>query len=87
MSQVRPKGDRVGEVGGAKAVVQLLFTTGKSFTVDGLLEKLREFFRQEVRPELPAVAALNNRVHFLQLPTRPCRPTAPDSQWGRFAVH
>jgi hypothetical protein len=40
--------------------VQLLFTTGKSFTVDGLREKLREFFRQEVRPELRAVAALNN---------------------------
>ena len=39
---------------------QLLFTTGKSFTVDGLREKLREFFRQEVRPELRAVAALNN---------------------------
>jgi hypothetical protein len=30
-----------------KAVVQLLFATGKSFTVDGLREKLREFFRQE----------------------------------------
>jgi hypothetical protein len=40
--------------------VQLLFATGKSFTVDGLREKLREFFRQEVRPELRVVAALNN---------------------------
>ena len=59
MSQVRPKGERVGELA-AKAVVQLLFATGKSFTVDGLREKLREFFRQEVRPELRAVAALNN---------------------------
>jgi chromosome segregation and condensation protein ScpB len=59
MSQVRPKADRVGEIA-AKAVVQLLFATGKSFTVDGLREKLREFFRQEVRPELRAVAALNN---------------------------
>ena len=59
MSQVRPKGERVGEIA-AKAVVQLLFATGKSFTVDGLREKLREFFRQEVRPELRAVAALNN---------------------------
>ena len=39
---------------------QLLFTTGKSFTVDGLREKLREFYREEVRPELRAVAALNN---------------------------
>ena len=59
MSQVRPKGEKVGEIA-AKAVVQLLFSTGKSFTVDGLREKLREFFRQEVRPELRAVAALNN---------------------------
>ena len=31
MSQVRPKGERVGEIA-AKAVVQLLFATGKSFT-------------------------------------------------------
>ena len=59
MSQVRPKGEKVGEIA-AKAVVQLLFSTGKSFTVDGLREKLREFFRQEVRAELRAVAALNN---------------------------
>ena len=57
MSQVRPKGEK--EIA-AKAVVQLLFATGKSFTVDGLREKLREFFRQEVRAELRAVAALNN---------------------------
>jgi hypothetical protein len=28
--------------------VQLLFSTGKSFTVDGLRGKLREFFPQEV---------------------------------------
>jgi hypothetical protein len=41
MSQVRSKGGRVGEIA-AKAVVQLLFSTGKSFTVDGLREKLRE---------------------------------------------
>jgi chromosome segregation and condensation protein ScpB len=59
VSQVRPKGEKVGEIA-AKAVVQLLFATGKSFTVDGLREKLREFFRQEVRAELRAVAALNN---------------------------
>ena len=44
----------------AKVVVQLLFATGRSFTVDGLREKLREFYREEVRPELRAVAALNN---------------------------
>src|SRR5882724_3744729 len=59
MSQFRPKGERVGEIA-AKAAVQLLFSTGKSFTVDGLREKLREFFRQEVRAELRAVAALSN---------------------------
>jgi hypothetical protein len=59
MSQVRPKGEKIGEIA-AKAVVQLLFSTGKSFTVDGLREKLREFFRQKFRPELRAVAALNN---------------------------
>jgi hypothetical protein len=51
--------ERVGEIA-AKTVVQLLFTTGKSFTVDGLREKLREFFREEVRAEVLAVAALNN---------------------------
>jgi hypothetical protein len=32
------------------AVVQLLFATGKSFPVDGLREKLREFFLQEGSP-------------------------------------
>jgi len=49
----------VGEIA-AKSVVQLLFSTGKSFTVDGLREKLREFYREEVRSELRAVAALSN---------------------------
>ena len=69
MSDVRQK--RVGEKRGAgssaspaavaaKTVVQLLFTTGKSFTVDGLREKLREFFREEARGEVRAAAALNN---------------------------
>lgn len=43
-----------------KAAVQLLFTTGKSFTVDGLREKIREFFREEARGEVRAAAALNN---------------------------
>jgi hypothetical protein len=33
---------------------------GKSFTVDGLREKLREFYREEVRAELRAVASLKN---------------------------
>ena len=59
MSQVRQKGEKVGEIA-AKAVVQLMFSTGKSFTVDGLREKLREFFREEVRAEVRAVASLNN---------------------------
>jgi chromosome segregation and condensation protein ScpB len=59
MSQARPKAERVGEIA-AKSVVQLLFSTGKSFTVDGLREKLREFYREEVRSELRAVAALSN---------------------------
>ena len=40
--------------------MQLLFATGKSFTVDGLREKLREFFREEARGEVRAAAALNN---------------------------
>jgi hypothetical protein len=47
MRQVRQKTERVGEIA-AKAVAQLLFSTGKSFTVDGLREKLRKFFREEV---------------------------------------
>jgi chromosome segregation and condensation protein ScpB len=59
MSQVRQKTEKVGEIA-AKAVVQLLFATGKSFTVDGLREKLREFFRHEIRVEVRAVAALTN---------------------------
>ena len=50
--------DERGKGGGDRRQggVQLLYATGKSFTVDGLREKLRELFRQEVR----AVAALNN---------------------------
>ena len=45
---------------GAKAVVQLLFATGKSFTVDGLRDKLREWFKEDVRADLRAVASLTN---------------------------
>jgi hypothetical protein len=37
MSQVRPKEERVGKIAAAKAVVQLFFATGKSFTVDRVL--------------------------------------------------
>ena len=48
ISHVRQKAKRVGEIA-VKAVVQPPVSTGKSFTVDGLREKLREFFRQEVR--------------------------------------
>lgn len=44
----------------SKAVVQLLFATGKSLTVDGLREKVREFYREEVRAEIRAAAALTN---------------------------
>ena len=58
MNQARPKTERVGEIA-AKSVVLLLSSTGKSVTVDGLREKLREFYRQEVRSELRAVAALS----------------------------
>lgn len=43
-----------------KTVVQMLFAGGKSFTVDGLREKLREFYREEVRAERRAAAALTN---------------------------
>ena len=83
MSQVRPKAERVGEIA-AKVVVQRLFATEKSFTVDGLREKLREFSLQEVRTELRTVAALNNvelitGAHFLQPVARPCRPSVADS--------
>jgi chromosome segregation and condensation protein ScpB len=59
MSQVRQKAERVGEIA-AKAVVQLPLSTGKSFTVDGLRERLREFYREEVRAEMRAVAALSS---------------------------
>lgn len=44
----------------AKVAVQVLFAANKSFTVDGLREKLREWFREEVRPEARGVAALSN---------------------------
>ena len=39
--------------------MQLLFSTGKTFTADGLREKLREFFR-EVRAKMRAVATLSH---------------------------
>ena len=70
--------------------MQLLFATGKSFTVDGLREKPREFFRQEVRPELRSVAALNNVELITALISfnrqlGPCRPSTADSQRGGFA--
>ena len=79
----------MGEI--AAKAVQLLFSTGKSFTVDGLREKLREFFRQEVRAEMRAVAALSNVELITALLScnrpRPCRPSAPNYQRGGFASH
>ena len=65
--------------------MQLLFSTGKSFTVDGMSEKLWEFFRQEVRAELRAVAALSNVELITALISRNrqlalCRPSAPHYQ-------
>jgi hypothetical protein len=44
---MRPEGERIGEIV-AKEAVQLLFSTGKSFKVDGVREKLREFFLPEL---------------------------------------
>lgn len=41
-------------------VVQILFATGKSFTVDGLREKLREFFREDTNADRRAAASLAN---------------------------
>jgi chromosome segregation and condensation protein ScpB len=43
-----------------RTVVQILFATGKSFTVDGLREKLREFFRDDTNSDLRAAASLVN---------------------------
>lgn len=40
--------------------MQILFATGKSFTVDGLREKLREFFREDTNTDRRAAAALGN---------------------------
>jgi Phage integrase family len=52
-SQVRQTGERVGEIA-AKAVVHLLFSTGKSFTVDGMRENRGNFFgRRFARKCLP----------------------------------
>lgn len=43
----------------AKAAVQWLFVSGKSVTLEGLREKLRELFREEARSEERAVASLS----------------------------
>ena len=52
-SQVRQTGERVGEIA-AKAVVHLLFSAGKSFTVDGMRENCGNFFgRRFARKCLP----------------------------------
>jgi hypothetical protein len=76
----------VGEIA-AKTVVQLLFATGKSFTVDGLREKLREFFREEVRAELRAAPALNNLELITTPAARSCGPSTPRHQRSGFAYY
>ena len=40
--------------------MQILFATGKSFTVDGLREKLREFFREDTNVDRRSAASLAN---------------------------
>ena len=90
MSQVRQKSERVGEIA-AKAVVQLLFSIGKSFTMDGLREKLRNFLREEVRSDLRAVAALSNVEPITVLlscnrQTRPGRSSARIINGFRFLL-
>ena len=63
--------------------MQLLFSTGKSFTVDGLREKLREFFREDVRAELRAVAALSN----VELITVPPSMSGRSASWAPKRCH
>jgi hypothetical protein len=58
MSQVRPREKGWGRSPQGRRATPL--RDRKEFTVDGLHEKLREFFRQEARAVLRAVAALNN---------------------------
>ena len=43
----------------ARAVVQWLFVSGKSVTLEGIREKLRDLFREEVRSEERAVASIS----------------------------
>jgi chromosome segregation and condensation protein ScpB len=43
----------------ARAVVQMLVVTGKRFTLEGLRDRLREFYREEGNAEIRAAAALN----------------------------
>lgn len=43
----------------ARAVVQMLVVTGKRFTLEGLRDKLREFYREEGNAEIRAAAALS----------------------------
>jgi Phage integrase family len=74
-SQVRQTGERVGKIA-AKTVVQLLFSTGKSFTVDGLREKAAGIFPGGgSRGSAPRGGAqqrgVNHRAHFLQPTARP----------------
>ena len=59
MKRVGEKREGAG-ASAVKAVVQILFATGKSFTVDGLREKIRDCFKAEMRAELRAAASLTN---------------------------
>jgi chromosome segregation and condensation protein ScpB len=44
----------------ARAVIQILMSTGKRYTVDGLREKLRELLRMEGNSEIRAVASMSS---------------------------
>jgi len=81
MSQVRPKAEKVGEIA-AKAVVQLLFSTGKSFTADGLREKAPGILsaggtRRSASCGGTEQCGTHYRATVLQPAVGPCRPSAP----------
>jgi hypothetical protein len=52
--------------GSAKAVLQLLFARARVSRIDGLREKLREFFREGVRAEDRPWSSLDNFNAFTQ---------------------
>ncbi|MDB6135077.1 MAG: scpB [Verrucomicrobiales bacterium] len=63
MSAVPSKNKRArtasAAVTAARTVVQILTVTGRRFTLDGLREKLREFYAEEGRVEIRAAASLS----------------------------